>query len=411
MSGVGAPPAVGRPAGSPRAVAVVFAASGLATAASFARNPSIRDQVSATPQLLSLALVCVGIGSVATMPFTGRLTDRFGSGPVVRAFAVLSLFCWIGVSQAPNIPVLAVAMLFSGAGFGIWDVAMNVQGSLVEQRQQRVLMPMLHALFSFGSVGGALLGALFAKLEISIRWQFPLVWGGCLVAVLWATSRFLDDRHLAAQPTPAGEPAAAKPPRGRITRVEILIGAMMACTALGEGAANDWLAITLVDTRSVPEAFGALALGGFNLTMAIARIVGGRLIARYGRVPVLQISGLTATVGVLLLCLVNSPVTALLGAALWGLGLAVVFPSGVSAAGELGGRGGRSIALVSTVGYGGFLLGAPLIGQLTHFIPLDQALLSVALAAILVVLIAPATRERSRPAATEGGPGEELIRG
>ena len=327
--------------GSVGAVNVVFACAGLTSASSFARNPSIRDQVGATPQLLSLALVCVGIGSVIAMPFTGRLTERFGSAAVVRVFATLSFLCWTAVSQVPNVPLLGAVMLLSGAGFGVWDVAMNVQGNLVEQRQGRVLMPLLHAVFSFGSVAGALLGAGFAALGISIKVQYPLVCGLATVAVIVATARFVDDRHPGSAVSGAGGQAFPATPvaRMRVTRVEILIGAMMACTALGEGAANDWLAITLVDTRGVPEAFGALALGGFNLTMAVARIVGGRLIAQYGRVPVLRISGATATFGVLLLCLIHSPVTALIGAALWGLGLAVVFPSGISAAGDVGGRG------------------------------------------------------------------------
>jgi MFS family permease len=181
---------------------------------------------------------------------------------------------------------------------------------------------------------------------------------------------------------------------------------MVLATALGEGAANDWLGLTLVDDRGLPEAFGALALAGFNLTMATARIVGGRVIERVGRVLVLRASGATAAGGVLLLCLVDSPVTALLGAACWGLGLAVAFPSGMSAAGEVPGRGARAISVVSTIGYTGFLLGAPLIGQLTRVVPLDRALLVVAATSALIVVVAPVARER-RPSAARGAPAEQ----
>lgn len=401
--------------GSAPAVAVVFSVCGIASASSFARNPSIRDLVGATPQTLSLALVCVGIGSVSTMPFTGRWVDRWSSTPVIRVAAAVTALSWMGVAFAPNIWMLALVMLVAGAGTGVWDVAMNIQGTTVEQRQNRVHMPMLHAVFSFGSVGGALLGALFARLGIPITVQFPLVWGLALITVVIATTQFIDDRQVATDAIQAGpatvqtEPAT-RAPRAKIGRVEILIGVMMACTALGEGAANDWLGITMVDTRGVAEAVGALALGGFNLTMAIARIVGGKLIAKYGRVPVLRISGLTATIGVLMLALVNSPVVAVIGAALWGLGLAVVFPSGISAAGDLGERGNRSISFVATLGYTGFLLGAPLIGQLTHFMPIDKALLAVAAATSVIIFVAPITREKTpvkRP--LDGGPGEELI--
>jgi MFS family permease len=110
---------------------------------------------------------------------------------------------------------------------------------------------------------------------------------------------------------------------------------------------------------------------------------------------VLRASGAVAAVGVLLLCLVDSPVTAVVGAACWGLGLAVGFPSGMSAAGEVPGRGPRAISVVSTIGYTGFLLGAPLIGQLTRFVSLDRALLVVAGASLLVVVLAPFARERT----------------
>jgi MFS family permease len=155
----------------------------------------------------------------------------------------------------------------------------------------------------------------------------------------------------------------------------------------------------LVDNRGAPAALGAVTYAGFNLTMTVGRFAGGAIIQRFGRVPVLHAAGTIATIGVALLCLVPSTLIALVGAAAWGLGLSVVFPSAMSAAGEVPGRGGRAIAVVSTIGYGGFLLGAPLIGFLAHYMPLDRALLAVALLVFLIAILAPVARERqSTPA-------------
>jgi MFS family permease len=173
-----------------------------------------------------------------------------------------------------------------------------------------------------------------------------------------------------------------------------MLGLIMLSTALGEGAANDWLAVALVDERAAPAAFGALALAGFNVTMAIGRFAGGPLIARFGRARSLRAAGSIAAIGILTLCLIPDTTAALLGAAAWGLGLAIVFPSAISAAGEIPGRASQAIATVSTIGYGGFLFGAPLIGTLAHAIPLLDALLVVAAFAILIVVLAPAARER-----------------
>jgi MFS family permease len=380
---------VTRAAGSPRAVAVTFALAGIVSAAAFARVPSLRSGLHATAAQMGLALVCVGLGSLLLMPLTGRLTERWSSRGVIRVLGVLCLAGWAAAAYAPSVPLLALALLITGIGTGVWDVAMNVQGHTVEQRQDRVLMPMWHAMFSYGAVAGAALGAAFARLDLSVRVQFPVV-SALAVLVLWAsTAAFVQDDRAA----PVADERA--PVRRAITRAELLIGLMVLCTALGEGAANDWLGLTLVDTRDVPEAFGALALAGFNLTMATARILSARVLTRYGRVPVLQVSGLVAAGGVTLLCLVDAPAAAAAGAMCWGLGLAVVFPSGISAAGGIPGRGARAISVVSTIGYGGFLLGAPLIGQLTRVMRLDRALLVVAAAGVLIAVVAPAARELS----------------
>ena len=232
---------------------------------------------------------------------------------------------------------------------------------------------------------------------------------------MWfATSRYLHDAglHPAATQEPIEEPIFDEPQvlacdretistvrSWPITKMEMLLGIMVFATAVGEGAANDWLALMLVDNRGAPPALGAVTYSGFNLTMTIGRFAGGAIIQRFGRVPVLHAAGAIATVGVAMLCLVPSTIVALIGAAAWGLGLSVVFPSAMSAAGEVPGRGGRAIAVVSTIGYGGFLLGAPLIGFLAHHMPLDRALLVVAVLVLLIAILAPVARERhSKPA-------------
>jgi MFS family permease len=391
--------------GSPKAVGVVFGVSGAVMAAGVSRMPQIRDQLGTTPSALAFALVCIGIGSVLAMPFTGKLADRFGSGRVSGVAAVVALAGWASVPLAGSVPVLAAQMFFIGLGVGVWDVAMNVQGHLVEQRRGTVLMPKWHGLFSVGAVVGALAGTAAAAVHLPLAVQFPVVAAVAAVTVLIALRSFIHDAGLhpasAHEPEDLAEAASEPAPRrrllfGRITGLEILLGIITLATALGEGAANDWLALALVDSRGTPAWVGALTYAGFNLTMAIGRFVGAGVIARYGRVPVLRVAGLLAAGGVVLLCLVNSPITALIGAGAWGFGLAVVFPSAMSAAGEIPGRGGRAIGVVSTIGYGGFLLGAPMIGFLAHTWPLDRALLAVAVIALLITVLAPAARERTR---------------
>jgi MFS family permease len=395
----------------------MFIGNGLVMASSLSRIPSIRDQVGATPTSLAFALVCIGIGSIVSMPFTGRLVDRYSSMVVSRVSTVICLGAWALVPLTGSVPELALMMLVAGLGTGVGDVAMNIQGNLVEQRRKKVLMPYWHGLFSLGAVAGAMAGALAASVGLSLAWQFPVVSAVLMVAMWWATAFYIPDAglHSGASEEQPEEPvfdesqvlaterqAVAAPQRSSITRVEILLGVIVFGTAVGEGAANDWLALMLVDNRAAPAAFGALTYAGFNLTMALGRFAGGVIIQRLGRTPVLRVAGLMASAGVAALCLIPSTVVALLGALAWGLGLSVVFTSAMSAAGEVPGRGSRAIAVVSTIGYGGFLLGAPLIGFLAHYMPLDRALLAVAVLVLLVAILASAARERTvQPATTK----------
>lgn len=397
-------------------MAVAFIGAALPMSSGISRMPEIKAQVGATATELAFALVCTGIGSIISMPFAGRLAARFGTARPLAVFATIGMTATSLIPQTSSVPQLALVLFGSGLGIGTWDVTMNIQGSIVERARGQVLMSLWHGLFSVGAVVGALIGAGTAALGIPLGWHLPVISAVCWAATVSATTAFLpnsvtdtvvassagggaDQSVTSKRPVTAGHDAAAAPPRpgrrSRVTRTEILLGLIMLSTSLGEGAANDWLAVALVDERAAPAAVGALALAGFNITMAIGRFAGGPLIARFGRVAALRTSGSVAAVGIIALCLVPSTGVAFAGAAAWGLGLAVIFPSAISAAGETPGRASQAIATVSTIGYGGFLLGAPLIGTMAHAIPLLDALLVVAAFAILVVVLAPHARERT----------------
>ena len=140
------------------AVGVMFFGNGFVMAFSFSRMPGIRDQVGATPTQLAFALVCVGIGSIVGMPFTGQLVNRYSSRTVSRAATNICLSGWAILPMADSVPMLALMLLIAGLGTGIGDVAMNVQGHLVEQR-----------LAALSNRGGGFLIAEYLPYGVSFR--------------------------------------------------------------------------------------------------------------------------------------------------------------------------------------------------------------------------------------------------
>lgn len=376
--------------GSAAAVALVFAASGFVMAQTLARVPALRDHVGATEAELGLALVGGGIGSLLAMPHTARLIDRFGNRRVTAVALVLGSLGWGSVGFAPNVWVLAGLLVLAGAPVGVWDVSMNIQGNRVEQLRGRTLMPYLHAAFSAGAVAGSSLGALAAWQGVGLM-QVPVGGVAGLVVGLLAVRHFIP-----ADPVPEGdttEPVTTERPAGPpgsgrgITRTELLIGVVCLAAALAEGAANDWLALLLVDVHDAPAGFGALAFTAFNVTMLVGRLLGGPATARWGRAALARTGGVLAGTGILLITLVPSLEVALVAALMWGLGVSTVFPAAISAAGEIPGRGNAAIGVVSTIAYGAFLFGAPTIGVLAGLFGLDRALwLVVGFLALLVAL-------------------------
>ncbi len=381
------------------AVLLVFAVNGFALAQVLARMPAIRDAVGASKGELGLALVGGGLGSLLAMPFAARMVDRFGSRRVVTLCVGLGTAGWVGLAFVPNVWVMGVVLVCAGAPIGVWDVAMNIQGSHVERRRGRSLMPYFHASFSAGTVVGAGLAALSAFVGVGLL-QLPVLGVAGIAVGLYAVRGFVpEDQDLAPDADDEREPVA----RRGVTRLEILIGVVCLGATLAEGAANDWLALLLVDVQGAPEAFAALTLMAFNTTMMIGRIGGGPAIDRFGRDQVARAGGVLAIGGILLASQQGLLWVALVGGLLWGLGVSTVFPAAISAAGEIPGRGNRSIATVSIIAYGAFLFGAPTIGLLAEVFGLDRALLAVVLALGLMILLAGNLAPQSGRGAVPGG--------
>jgi len=408
------------------ATALVFATNGFLLGSWVARLPATRDRLGASAAELGLVLLAPGIGSLLSMPFSGRWCRRFGSRLVVAATTVAASAVLAALAVVPNLVALGAALFVWGAFYGSWDVAMNVHGSAVEQRAGREWMPRYHACWSVGGIAGAGFGALAAKAGVPRVLHFAAVAIACTVLVMVALRSFVEDRAQGAEATPAGEPGASQPPdpvpgppEGETSRTRdlappavhnprrarvltgrlLLVGVVTLCATTLEGAAADWLALFLTDERGATASLAAFGYAVFAVAMAAGRFSGTAVAERLGRDGAVRAGGLVSFAGVLLTVLGPGLVAAYAGAALWALGVCLVFPAAVSAGGEAPDRPADAIAAVTTIGYGGFLLGPPLIGLLADQVGLGRALLVLLVLAAGIAALAPAVRSRRpRPA-------------
>ena len=174
----------------------------------------------------------------------------------------------------------------------------------------------------------------------------------------------------------------------------LLVGVVTLCATTLEGAAADWLALFLTDERGATASLAAFGYAVFAVAMAAGRFSGTAVAERLGRDGAVRAGGLVSFAGVLLTVLGPGLAAAYAGAALWALGVCLVFPAAVSAGGEAPDRPADAIAAVTTIGYGGFLLGPPLIGLLADRVGLGRALLVLLVLAAGIATLAPAVRSR-----------------
>jgi MFS family permease len=169
---------------------------------------------------------------------------------------------------------------------------------------------------------------------------------------------------------------------------------MMLAFAVVEGSANDWLSLALIDGYGVAHWVGVSGYVLFVCAMTTGRLFGPVVLDRYGRAPVLWATAATAATGILLVALGGHALVVVPGLVIWGFGASLGFPVGMSAAADDPVRAAARVSVVSTIGYGAFLAGPPLLGWLGDRVGTLDSLLAVALlmgpAALTVFATRPA---------------------
>ena len=388
------------------AVFVVFALAGITFASFAARIPDAKAALGLSAGQLGLTLFAASAGSLTALPSAGRVADRIGAAGSVVTGVVVSfaglLVVAAGVDLVESRWVMAAGLYFVGIGVGLWDVSMNLEGAAVERLLGRTVMPHFHAAFSGGTVLSALVGAGMSWAGVPLLVHF----GGVLVlsaaVAAWALRSFLP-RAVEAEDEHA-EGGAARPAKPRSAWLEprtLMIGLVVLAAAFTEGTANDWISVAFSEGYHLPRWAGVLALAAFLSFMTTGRLVGTRLLDRYGRVPVLRVTFAMAAVGSLMV-IFGGTVLAYVGAAVWGVGASLGFPVGISASADDPARAAARMSVVATIGYTAFIAGPPMLGFLGDHFTVLRALMAVTVMVVLAMLVIPQTRElRDAPAASE----------
>ena len=390
-------------------VALVFALNGLLFATLVSRLPDVRADLALDNGALGLLLLAISAGSILALPSAGWLIERSSAAAVVRVAAAggavgLSLSA-VAATVTESVAATAVGFFGYGLGIGVWDVAMNVEAAEVERRLRRTIMPRFHAGWSVGSIIGAGIGVVMAAGKVPTALHVGVLCAVTVGLTTWAAAAFLHP----SPPEPRHERAASAWREART----LAIGSMVLVFAVSEGSANDWLALALIDGYDARHWVGVAGFALFVCAMTLGRLVGPLALDRFGRARVLWATTGAAAAGILLVVYGGHWLPVGLGIVVWGVGASLGFPVGMSAAADDPARAAARVSVVSTIGYGAFLAGPPLLGQLGDAVGTLPSLLAVAvlMAPAAVTVLAARPAPRPAPTARRPAPGSRSAPG
>lgn len=379
-------------------VFLAFGINGIAVGAWISRIPAIRDILDISTAQVGILLFGMSAGSILGLLAAAAIVHHLGARRTILACLVLGtvalLVLSFGVSVVPVFAVAITGMALFGTAWSVCDVAMNVEGTVVEREMGRTLMPWFHAGWSLGSVAGAGTGAAAAFLGIVPGIHITVV-AALILASAIMMPKLLPRVIDADAPVPVegrrrgwrAQLSAWSEPR------TLLLGVLVLGMAFAEGSANDWLALAMKDDRGFDDAQAALLFGVFTAAMTIGRIAGVPFLDRFGRVPVLRVAVAMAAVGLAIVILVPFTPVMIVGIVIWGLGASLGFPVGMSAAGDDPAGAAARVTAVATIAYCAFLVGPPVLGLLGENIGILNALWVVFALIVLAAVGVPAARE------------------
>ncbi len=380
------------------AVTGAFGLGGITISAWGPRLPAIKAQLGVGTGTIGLLLAGVTAGAILGLLASTPVLHRLGGRRAVTAALLLitAAMTLLGVALiARALPLTAVAFVTAGAGIGLLDVLINVEGAAVEQAAGRTLMPVMHAAWSIGAAAGSGIGAACAALGVTPAAQLI----GEAAAVAAAAG-------VVATGLPRGRRAETAPASARRDRLRhwlrgwldwrlLLIGVVMLGVELGEGSANSWLTLAVRSDHGQSAAVAALFFTAFAASEALTRMFAGPVVDRLGRARTIRLTTALGIAGITLFIVADSPWVVLLGVVLWATGVSMGFPLGMSAAAESGPDPAARISVVASIGYFANLAGPPAIGALAQSAGLLNALWLIA--ALFVAAFAAAGAFRLRP--------------
>lgn len=375
-------------------VIALFWLNGVAWASILPRYPEIKMALGLSDTYWGISVAIGPVGGLVAGLFTARLMRRYNSAIVAVGSLVIYIAMLNVIGNAPVAAVFSLGVFLMAAFDALTDISMNAHGLRVQKLYKRSILNSFHGWWSIGAVCGGFIGSAMAQAGVDI-------WVQCLGATIvfgamaFAAKSLLlrtPDQHDVVIPDPTQPMPARGFPRTIVLRL-IALGLLGASAGLIEDTGATWGAVYMDRAFVLTPFFAGMAFVALQSAQMVGRFTGDVLVDKLGARPALVQGGVIAAAGMTVALLFPSPVTALIGFACAGWGIATAIPSAMGAADDLPGmQSGSGLTVVTWMMRLGFFAGPPMIGLIADATALRWALLVVPACAMVMLLLSPALK-------------------
>ena len=338
----------------------------------FVYIPWNAERLQITEAEIGMGLFAFGILNLIGNQISGRLiVPKIGTKNSIVIGLLGIAYCPLLLILSPNYYWFLISFMPFGFFVGLFSPSSQSQISMIESKTSRILTPLYHAAFSFGSLMGAF-SAFFTIRYIDNPILIFSVTGTLLVIGAVLIYKFGLNKSFE---------TLEKTPKFKLPKKAILIfGILMMLNYATMGIILDWSALWLTKDLLIPLYLGGAVIFAFNIGEISARLIASKMINNGSEKLVGGYLSIAAGVILFFSILTSNFYIIVFGMLLFGFGtanfIAIIFRLAIRITDE---PIGLTVANLITLGFAGFIFGPALVGYLAEFLSLtfNMYLLSV----------------------------------
>lgn len=342
------------------APAWVFASLNIMTGTWVLYLPHVKTKFALNDAEIGMALFCLALGLLISIPFIPFLTKKIGVGRSTTVGILIFALLFNLPLAVPSYLTLCASLLVIGVFSGFTDIAMNALVSTIETTEEKHFMSAAHGFFSLGGFIGAGIGSILITRFSNPSWHMFSVSVFIILTNLLLSKYYYSIKEVAIE---------KKEETDKYKSIPLLLGLAFVgfIIMFNEGAVEHWSNLFLFDIVHVSESRAGFGFIAFSLCMTIGRFLGDNLSLKYGTINIISYGCIISFFAYFLILSSNFILT-VLGFGILGLGLSVIIPEVFRLAGQTEGvPASTGISIVSGIGFVGFLIGPVLLGIISNW--------------------------------------------